>query len=174
MQELTQTLDELRGLHEQVFGRAAPVLSPASFLPFPAGVDPIEHARAEAQHLAQLVERVAFAPKPTAWIPPADSFVTDKAFVVRLELPGVSREDVKVHVVGRECVVRGERKPPQCGATMRPMTLERPWGAFERRFVLPTGSGVDDMTARYSDGMLELTIPVDPVELPKEQKVDIT
>jgi HSP20 family molecular chaperone IbpA len=56
---------------------------------------------------------------------------------------------------------------------MRPMLVERPWGPFERRFVLPTGSRVGEMKARYVNGVLEIAIPVDPVELPKEQKIEI-
>ncbi len=173
MQELKQTLDEVKGLHERVLGCPAPELGPHSFIPFPPGVDPVEHARAEALHVKELGERVKFAPKPDAWSPLADSFVTEKAFVVRLEIAGVSREDVKVHIVGSECVVRGERKAPQCIGEMRPMALERPWGSFERRFILPAGSRVDEMSARCVDGLLELEIPKNPVELPKEQKIEV-
>ena len=161
MQELTKTLDELKGLHAKALGRAAPTLTPQSFFPFPPGVDPVEHARLEADHLTKLMERYEFAPVPEAWAPPADVLVSDDAFIARIEIPGVSREDVKVHVIGRECIVRGERKPPQGAERMRPLSLERPWGKFERRFVLPLGSRVDAVTAPCVDGVLELKIPVD-------------
>ena len=173
MQPLQQTLEELRALHEKVFGLAAPPMGPQSFLPFPPGVDPVEYARSEAKHLVEELERAELAPKPSAWIPAADTFVGDDAFVVRIELPGVSREDVHVHVVGRECVVRGERKPPQGSEDMRPLALERPWGLFERRFLLPEGSSVDTTKARYVDGMLEVNIPVDASVLSKEQPIEI-
>jgi HSP20 family protein len=173
MQELTKTLDELKGLHEKILGHAAPELVPDSFIPFPVGVDPIEHALAEARHLSQLAERVAFAPKSDAWIPPADSFVADDHIIVRVEIPGVSREDVNVNVVGGECIIRGERKRPQCAEDARPMKIERPWGAFERRFTLPTGSRVGEIKARCVDGVLELNIPIDSVELPKEQVIKV-
>lgn len=169
MQALAQTLEELKDLHQKVFGRAAPEMGPHSLLPFPPGVDPIEHARTEAQHVARLFEQLAFVPKPDAWSPPADSFVSENAVVVHIEIPGISREDVKVHVVGHECIVRGSRKPPQCAEGMRPMALERPWGSFERRFMLPTGSRSGEISARCIDGVLELNIPVDSVSLPEEQ-----
>jgi HSP20 family protein len=100
--------------------------------------------------------------------------VTENEFVVRLEIPGVSREDLKVFVVGGECVVRGERKPPQCAGTMRPVSLERPWGPFERRFVLPVGSRIDEMKARALEGVLEIRIPVEGIDVPKEQKIDVS
>ena len=173
MQELNQTLDELKGLHQKVFGRAAPPLPPESHVPFPPGVDPIEHARLEARQLKEWMERSELAPRPDAWVPPADVFVTDDAFIARIEIPGVSREDVKVHVVGRECIVRGERKPPEGAEGMRPMTLERPWGAFERRFVLPIGSRIDGVKAPCIDGMLELRIPVDAASPLEEHTIEV-
>lgn len=174
MQELTQALDEMKGLYQKVLGRPAPDLGPQSYVPLPAGVDPFQHALMEVEHLKRLSEQVAYAPRTGAWMPAADSFVTEDEFVVRMELPGVSREDLKVFVVGGECVVRGERKPPQCVGTMRPMALERPWGSFERRFVLPVGSRIDEMKAKVSEGLLELRIPVEGMAKPKEQKVEIS
>ena len=173
MQELERTLEEIRSLHERVFGGPAPEPNPPAFLPMPVGVDPIEHALAEFRCVKQIAERMERAPRSGAWVPLADSFASSGEFVVRVEIPGVSREDLKVHVVGRECIVQGERKPPHCTGEMRPMLVERPWGSFERRFVLPTGSRVDEMKARYVNGLLEITIPVNPVELPEEQNIEI-
>lgn len=174
MLELARTLDELESLHKKAFGRSLPEVIPDSFLPFPAGVDPIEHARTEAREVAQLLERVAFAPRPDAWVPPADSFVGDHVFLVRIEIPGVSREDVDVHVVGRECIVRGERKPPHVIESMRAVGLERPWGKFERRFILPTGARIDEISARCVDGVLELKIPAQSAGLPEEQRIEVS
>ena len=161
MQDLTQTLHELEGLHERLFGCPAPKVSSSSFIPFPAGVDPVEHVLNEVRDLEGLAERVRFAPRPEAWIPPADSFLGEDALLVQVDLSGISREDIEVHVVGRECIVRGERKPAQGKKAMRPNSLERPSGFFERRFVLPMGSRADEMKARYVDGVLELTVPVE-------------
>lgn len=173
MNEISQTLEELKGLHQTVFGRPAPALLPESFFPFPQGVDPLEHARLEARHLTEWMERSEFAPRQDAWVPPADVFLNDDAFIARIEIPGVSREDVKIHVVGRECIVRGERKPPQAAEGMRPMTIERPWGAFERRFLLPLGSKVDGVRAPCIDGVLEIKIPVETSAPLKEQTIEI-
>jgi HSP20 family protein len=174
MQELKQALEEMKGLYQTVLGRPAPELGQPSFLPFPAGVDPVQLALLEVQRLKQVAKQVAFAPRPGAWVPLADSFVTDKEFVVRLEIPGVSREDLKIFVVGGECVIRGERKPPQCAGAMRPIALERPWGPFERRFVLPVGSRIDEVKARALEGVLEVRIPVEGIDVPKEQKIDVS
>lgn len=173
MQELKQAFEEVKGLHQKVLDRPAPDLGPQSFIPFPPGVDPLDHALLEVQQLKEMAEKVAFAPRPGAWVPMTDSFVTKDEFIVRLEAPGVSREDLKVFVVGGECVVRGERKPPHCVGATRPMALERPWGPFERRFVVPVGSRIKEMKARLVEGLLEIRIPTEVLEAPKEQKVEV-
>ncbi len=173
MQPLEQTLEEVRNLHQRVFGRPAPELTPEAFAPMPVGIDPFHFVRDETRHVQELAERAFLAPQPGAWNPLADTFVGEDELRVTLEIPGVSREDVKVHVAGRECIVRGERKPPKCDTGTRPMVMERPWGSFERRFVLPAGSRTADIVARYTDGLLELTVPVDPAELSAEHEIEV-
>ena len=95
------------------------------------------------------------------------------AYIVQVEIPGVSREDLKVFVAGGECVVRGERKPPAGATDRRLLTVERPWGTFERRFVLPVGCDTDAVSARYQEGVLELRVPTNGSGIPKETKVEV-
>ncbi len=116
---------------------------------------------------------MAFAPGPVSWVPRADSFATDDAFLFRLEIPGVARDDLKVFLAGGECVVRGERKAPESTVNMRPLSLERPWGPFERRFMLPAGSHPDRVTARYQEGVLEVRIAAEGRGAPREMEVEV-
>ena len=53
------------------------------------------------------------------------------------------------------------------------LTVERPWGTFERRFVLPIGCNADAVSARYHEGVLELRVPTDGSGIPKETKVEV-
>ena len=80
---------------------------------------------------------------------------------------------MKVFVAGGECVVRGERKPPAGATDRRMLTVERPWGTFERRFVLPACCDADAMSARYHEGVLELRVPTNGSGIPKETKVEV-
>jgi HSP20 family protein len=173
MQALTQALGEMKDLFEQVTGRPVADWESHRFVPFPHGVDPRAHALHELDALKRLQQRTACAPQPGAWMPAADSFLTEDGFLIRMEIPGVSREDLKVFTLGGECVVRGDRKPPHCVDEARPMAIERPWGLFERRFVLPVGSRIDTLTARYADGLLELRIPVEGTDTPDEKTVEV-
>lgn len=173
MQELEKALEDMRVLHQEVLGRPVPDLGPSSFIPFPVGVDPIRHVLTEVEHLKKIAEQVQTMPKASAWMPPADCFVTKEEFVVRLEVPGIPREELKVFVVDGECVVRGERKPLEPTDDLQPLMFERPWGPFERRFALPRGSKIDKLEARARDGVLELRAPLKEEHEPKEQKVEV-
>jgi len=173
MQELDTALEDVRALHQKVLGRPVPDLGPSSFIPFPPGVDPVRHVLSEVEHLKQVAEQVGALPTAAAWIPRADSFVTKDEFLVRVEVPGVPKEELKVFVVDGECVVRGERKPLESRDDSRPLMIERPWGPFERRFVLPRGSQIDALKARAVDGVLELRVPLKEQHIPEKQKVEV-
>jgi HSP20 family protein len=173
MQSVSQALDQVKELYQKVLGRPAPEIASGCFAAFPPGVDPVDHAVREVDALRQISERMAFVPRPAAWAPPADSYVTKDALVVRLEIPGVDRDTLKVLVAGGECVVRGERKLPETTPEMRPLSLERPWGPFERRFALPPGSYPDRVTARYADGEIEVRVAVEGIAAPKEMNVEV-
>lgn len=173
MQEVNQALNEVKELYQKILGRPAPDLEPGAFVSFPPGVDPLNHVVHEVQHLKHLSEQVAMAPKPVSWVPLADCFASEDEFVIRLEIPGIERKELKVLVAGGECLVRGERKQPMQLVEMRPVSVEQAWGPFERRFPLPSGCLSDKVTARYDEGVLEVRVPVKAQEVPKETKVEV-
>ena len=49
----------------------------------------------------------------------------------------------------------------------------RPWGPFERRFVLPGGANLEKVTARFRDGVLEVRIATNGEDLPRERNVEV-
>ncbi len=171
MQDVTQALNEVKDLFHKVMGRPAPEIGPYAYAPFPPGVDPMVHTFQEVDYLKRISEGLLSTP-PT-WLPRADCFVTEDAFVVRMEVPGVARDDLKVFFSMGECVVRGERKQFEGPHETRPLAIERPWGPFERRFALPAGSHPEQISARYSDGVLELHVKLDQARARKEMKIDI-
>jgi HSP20 family protein len=108
-----------------------------------------------------------------AWVPQADTLSTPDAYVIRVEASGVDRDDLKVYIQRGECVVRGQRKPPAPTAEIRAVSLERPWGPFERRFTLPPGCYPDRVTARYVQGVVEVRIANEGGSKPQETKVEV-
>jgi len=174
MAEMIQALDELKLLYSKVVGHPAPELKPESLIAFPPGVDPLRHAIEEVQFLRQLTDQVATAPTAVAWVPRADTYATQDGYRIRVEIPGVRRDQLKVLLTGSECVVRGERTPLEGPDIPRPILLEGCYGSFERRFVLPPGYSPERLTARYAEGVLEVRLPLQAAAAPKETVVDVT
>jgi HSP20 family protein len=173
MQDVSHALIEVKELYQQVLGKPAPEIIPGAYLSFPPGVDPLDHAIEEVAQLKKFSQQFATAPTPTAWVPRADVFATKEGLLVRVEIPGVNRETLKVFVSGNECVVRGELRTVAENEALRPVALERSWGPFERRFVLPAGSRPERVHARYRQGILELEIAGDGPGIPGEMTVEV-
>jgi HSP20 family protein len=160
MTEATQALNEMKDIYASLLGHPAPEIGPGWYAPFPPGVDPLRFAIQELEDLKQLRARITAPVFPVAWVPRADVFALEDALVIRVEIPGASREGLKVLVERDACIVRGERKPFENAKEVRPLGVECPYGPFERRFPLPARADADRLTARCVDGVLELRIPV--------------
>ena len=93
------------------------------------------------------------------YCPPADVFyegVTGE-IVVRIELPGMAREDIQLFVDRRQVVVRGEREFP-VAAQRSYQQVELDYGPFERRLRLAVDNNPDQTTANYESGILEVRL----------------
>ncbi|UCG44018.1 MAG: Hsp20/alpha crystallin family protein [candidate division WOR-3 bacterium] len=93
------------------------------------------------------------------WAPALDVEETKEAVIVRTELPGMKKEDIKISVSGDELCISGERKheAEDKGKTFH--RIERAYGTFQRSLVLPADVQGDKAKAAYKDGVLELTLP---------------
>lgn len=86
-----------------------------------------------------------------------EDYVEDGIYVLRADLPGIDPEhDLDVHVEGTRLVVKGERKEDLHDKNRREMH----YGGFSRSLQLPADVDVDDITARYDDGVLEVRFPL--------------
>jgi HSP20 family protein len=162
MQPIEQALKEIRMLHEQLTRTPAPEIGPHSFLPFPAGQDPVAYAIDEVSRLKKLIEQTQAARQNeqavAQWVPRASVFAGESSVSFSVELPGVAKEDVSVTVASGELVIRGHRNPATTDGGLQPVMVEQPWGAFERRFALPTWAASDQITARCALGVLEIVL----------------
>jgi HSP20 family protein len=102
-----------------------------------------------------------------AWEPAVDICETNDEYVITAELPGVSKDEVKVSYVDEVLTISGERKQEEeKDKTYR--RVERSFGAFERSFRLPARIVVDKIDAKFKDGVLTLTLPKAEDAKPKE------
>lgn len=92
------------------------------------------------------------------WTPPVDFYETADAFVLTIELPGLSREQVDIQAEESRVVIRGERASGQVSCEQY-HRVERGHGRFSRAFMLPEPIDVDAVTADLKDGLLTLAMP---------------
>lgn len=93
------------------------------------------------------------------WNPRVDINETDQAYVVKADIPGVDKADLKVTVQNRVLTISGERKEEKRQDNARLHRLERLYGSFSRSFTLPEDADASAMSARSDKGQLEVTIP---------------
>jgi HSP20 family protein len=121
----------------------------------------VAFAIAEAEQLTLLVHSTPVEAQNGAtpsWTPRAAAWATESQALISVDLPGVEKSDVTVTVAGRELIVRGQRQNTAMQNDMRPLFVEQPSGAFERRFAVPPWCDTKNINARYSHGVLQLRL----------------
>ncbi len=109
----------------------------------------------------------------TEWIPPVDIAEDDKEYAIKVELPGVNKEDVRVSVEGGVLSMSGERKAEKEEKNKKYHRIERTYGSFARSFTLPEGTASDKVSADFKDGVLRVHLPKDEAAKPKSIDVKI-
>jgi HSP20 family protein len=94
-----------------------------------------------------------------AWSPVSDLLETPQSLVLLCEIPGISEKEIDVRVDEGVLTISGERRMDTEGAGGRFHRVERSYGRFSRRFVLPTAVSADGVSAAYRDGVLSVTLP---------------
>ena len=107
----------------------------------------------------------------SAWIPAVDIAERENEFVVRMELPGVKKEDVKITMQEGILTVRGEKKQEKESKGSDFHRVERAYGSFQRSFTLPTAVKSGDIDASFSDGVLNISLP--KAEEAKPKQIDV-
>ena len=97
------------------------------------------------------------------WRPAADIFETEEAVVVRLELPGVAKDQVRVNVDATSVRISGQRQPPTGHAARRLHRMEIAFGPFERVVPISVPFDRERVRAHLDDGFLDVIIPKNPV-----------
>lgn len=125
------------------------------------------------RRFAEQMERAFFndwspdfgAERAGSWLPPIDVSERDGKLVVRADLPGLKKDDVKVEALDGSLVIHGERQTEHEEHREGYRRMERGYGSFYRTVPLPEGAQTEQARAEFKDGVLEITVPV-----PADQK----
>ncbi|HET9328468.1 MAG TPA: Hsp20/alpha crystallin family protein [Candidatus Eisenbacteria bacterium] len=93
------------------------------------------------------------------WSPRAEMFDRNGRTVVRVELPGLERDDVKVSVWNDRLIVEGERREDDEQRGRDYYQTEWTYGRFYREISLPESVEADEVTASFKNGVLEIELP---------------
>ena len=136
----------------------------------PTVFSPFSLLRRFGEDMEKLFEDFGFGLAPSSfnqmamWTPQVEVFERDGKVLVRADLPGVNKDDVRVELRDDAIVMRGERREEREENREGFYRTERVYGGFYREIPLPDGVAVDKAEATFGDGVLEIAIPVQQSE----------
>jgi len=108
------------------------------------------------------------------WAPLVDIVEDDKEYLIKVELPEVNKDDVKVTVEGDTLTISGERKAEKEEKGRKFHRVERYYGRFERSFTIPDDADADNVKAEFKDGVLRVHLPKSEKGRPKQIEVKVS
>lgn len=93
------------------------------------------------------------------WMPAVDIKETPKEFLVKADVPGMSKEDLDVRMDNHTLTIQGKREFEKKEEKKNLIRTERFEGEFYRQFTLPETADAEKISASCKDGVLMITIP---------------
>lgn len=98
--------------------------------------------------------------------PPINVWTSESGALVRAEIPGIAPEDVDISLMHDTLTIRGSRQAEDLKGASR-HRHERGHGQFTRSLQLPFGVDADKVQAKFSNGVLQITLPRAEAEKPR-------
>jgi HSP20 family protein len=107
------------------------------------------------------------------WSPSVDISETEDKVIIKAEMPGLNKDEVKISLQDNTLTLMGEKKQEKVEKDANYHRVERSYGVFNRSFTLPTSVKSDKIKATYKDGILSITLPKTEEVKPKEIPISI-
>lgn len=108
------------------------------------------------------------------WSPSVDISETDTAYLIKGEIPGVNKEDVRITIEDKTLTMRGERKQETEEKNKKFHRIERSYGSFMRSFRMPDDVDEANIKAAFKDGMLNVTLPKSEKAKAKARAIEVS
>ena len=109
----------------------------------------------------------------SAWTPAIETLQRGDEFMVRADLPGMTRDDVSIEIADGALTIQGERQQVRESEEDGYFATERSYGRFCRVVPLPDGVIADSAQASFRNGVLEIAMPCVPREATRGRRVEI-
>ncbi len=106
------------------------------------------------------------------WNPRIEMFTRGDQLVVRAELPGLSKDDVKVECTNDVITIDGERRMENKEEKEGRIHSEMSYGRYYRTIPLPEGVNCENAKANFKDGILEITLKAPEQSKPRQIKIE--
>jgi HSP20 family protein len=107
------------------------------------------------------------------WIPPIEAFQRGSDFVIRVDVPGLSRDDLSVDVGDDAVTICGDHKQEHQDEREGVFRSERHYGSFCRTVALPEGAVGESAKANLKDGVLEIVVQAPSQEAGRGRRIEI-
>lgn len=107
------------------------------------------------------------------WSPAIEVFERGNKLVVRADLPGMKKDEVKVEILDGSLTIAGERKQEHKEDNGGKYRTERSYGSFYRAIPLPEGVDTEKANATFRDGVLEIELDAPPSQRSRSRQVEI-
>jgi HSP20 family protein len=106
------------------------------------------------------------------WSPLVDVIDEKNNLIVKAELPGMDKKDIKISLGENTLIIRGERKEEKEAKKEDYYCCERVYGTYSRTITLPVRIDKSKVKASYNNGVLEITLPKTEEVKPKEIEIE--
>jgi len=93
------------------------------------------------------------------WNPRVDISESNSSYIIKADIPGVAKEDLKVTLDNGVLTIQGERKQDKEEVNKRFHRIERFYGSFSRSFSLPEDAEAKELKATAQEGQLVVSVP---------------
>ena len=100
-------------------------------------------------------------PSGPLWLPAADVYQTPEGWLVKVELAGVSAEDVEIDIQGNVLYIAGSRKDRSCSSSISYHQMEITYSRFEKTIEFPAPLEGASLVRDYRDGFLIIMLRSD-------------
>lgn len=107
------------------------------------------------------------------WSPLTDIFEDENAYKLMIDLPGLTKEGLKISFENRQLIISGERKQEKEEREGKYHRIERTYGKYYRAFTLPEKIKEDAIEAEFNNGQLTITVPKAEEVKPRQLEIKV-